>query len=75
MTSTGEVVIMRLMNMLSKSTSVANASQFSDRGRFAAHRREAGSHRFSAGLTNCAVPVRAGLPAIGCVAAPVTLVT
>ena len=33
--------------------------------RLMAHRRQAGSHRFSAKPVDCAVPVGAGLPAMG----------
>ncbi|SPO56300.1 protein of unknown function [Pseudomonas sp. JV551A1] len=40
-------------------------------GRFAAHRRQASSHRGRANIEPDAVPVGAGLPAMGCKAAPV----
>ncbi|AZL69988.1 hypothetical protein EJA05_20680 [Pseudomonas oryziphila] len=33
-------------------------------------RRQAGSHRYSTGLENCTAGVGAGLPAMGCTAAP-----
>ncbi|RII80197.1 hypothetical protein D0894_01075 [Pseudomonas monteilii] len=39
-------------------------------GRFAAHRRQASSHRYCASPETCAIPVGAGLPAMGCAAAP-----
>ncbi|GAB1615948.1 hypothetical protein PSN_1685 [Pseudomonas sp. NGC7] len=34
-------------------------------GRFAAHRWQASSHSYPTGFKACAVPVGAGLPAIG----------
>ncbi|PLP89413.1 hypothetical protein CXG50_22880 [Pseudomonas plecoglossicida] len=34
------------------------------------HRRQAGSHRYCTGLESPAIPVGAGLPAMGCKAAP-----
>ncbi|PLP86714.1 hypothetical protein CXG50_10005 [Pseudomonas plecoglossicida] len=34
------------------------------RGRFAAHRRQASSHRYCASPETCAIPVGAGLPAM-----------
>ncbi len=34
------------------------------------HRRQASSHRYSTGFSPCVVPVGAGLPAMGCAAAP-----
>ncbi|QKL04147.1 hypothetical protein GEV39_23500 [Pseudomonas sp. NY5710] len=40
------------------------------RGRCAAHRRQASSHRYCTSLKACGDPVRAGVPAMGCKAAP-----
>ncbi|QKL03128.1 hypothetical protein GEV39_17870 [Pseudomonas sp. NY5710] len=34
-------------------------------GRFAPHRRQAGSHRYCTSFENCGAPVVAGLPAMG----------
>ncbi|RFP98349.1 hypothetical protein D0O09_28720 [Pseudomonas putida] len=40
---------------------------------FRPYRRQASSHRAATDLENCGVPVGAGLPAMGCKAAPLAL--